>query len=123
MARHFYHATDDVFDRFDPAFQGTKGASNGHLGVWVGNEMAECEMFGDVLMTLSIDRDIDAYAMDYEEFRRLHDRAIKMSDADAAGYWKGIASRLMDEGTRTDRARGRSTSNLHSCPWRSLLAS
>lgn len=98
MTKHFYHATDTVFDRFDPALQGSKGATNGHLGVWVGNERSECEMFGDVLMTLSLDRDVVAYPMGYEELMRLHNRSIMMSDDEAAVYWKNVVADLMEEG-------------------------
>ncbi|NTF23525.1 hypothetical protein G6L37_34710 [Agrobacterium rubi] len=98
MARLFYHATDAVFDRFDPALKGSKGASNGHLGVWVGNEKSECEMFGDVLMTLSLDRDVVAYPMDYEELLMLHRRSLRMSDEEASVYWKEIVEGLMADG-------------------------
>lgn len=98
MTRLFYHATDAVFDRFDPALQGSKGATNGHLGVWVGNEKSECEMFGDVLMTLSLDGDVVAYPMAYEEIRRLHHNSMEMEDGEAAIFWKSVAADLMEDG-------------------------
>ena len=71
MTRQFYHATDTVFDKFDPALQATKGASNGFLGVWVGNDRSECEMFGDVLMTLSLDSDVHPYPMELRELPKI----------------------------------------------------
>lgn len=98
MTQLFYHATDTVFDRFDPALKGSKGASNGHLGVWVGNDKSDCEMFGEVLMTLSINQDVVAYPMDYDELMRLHNGSMGMTDDEAGIYWKEIVSDLMDEG-------------------------
>lgn len=34
MHNIFYHATNLEFEKFDVDAQGTKGASNGYLGVW-----------------------------------------------------------------------------------------
>jgi len=48
----FYHATDVEFDKFEPARMASKGASNGHLGVWTTFEKEDCEVFGDIVMKL-----------------------------------------------------------------------
>lgn len=97
MTQLFYHATDKEFDRFDPDMQGAKGATNGHLGVWVGNERSECEMFGDVLMTLSVG-DVVAYPMEYRELKELHDQTREMDDADVADFYRAVAGELKAEG-------------------------
>jgi hypothetical protein len=97
MTQYFYHATDVAFDRFDPSRLGSKGATNGHLGVWVGNEKSECEMFGDVLMTVSVG-DVVAYPMKYRELRGLHDQTLEMSDDEAAEFYREIADNLMAAG-------------------------
>ncbi len=97
MTQHFYHATDVAFDRFDPEHLGSKGATNGHLGVWVGNERSECEMFGDVLMTLSVG-DVVAYPMEYSELKYLHDRTREMDRDEAADFYREVAGDLRAEG-------------------------
>lgn len=98
MTRQFYHATDTVFDKFDPALQATKGASNGFLGVWVGNDRSECEMFGDVLMTLSLDKDVCPYQMKLQELLKLHQKTVGLSVDETRPYWKAIVQELTDEG-------------------------
>lgn len=97
MTKLYYHATDKPFDRFDPAMQGAKGATNGHLGVWVGNERSECEMFGDVLMTLSVG-DVVAYPMEYRELKGLHDQTLEMDRDEAADFYREVAGELRAEG-------------------------
>ncbi len=97
MTQLFYHATDVAFDRFDPDRLGSKGATNGHLGVWVGNDKSECEMFGAVLMTLSVG-EVVAYPMGYQELKGLHDRTHEMNDAEAAGFYREVADELKAEG-------------------------
>jgi hypothetical protein len=97
MTKLYYHCTDKVFDRFDPAMQGTKAATNGYLGVWVGNERDACDMFGDVLMTLSVP-EVVSYPMAYRELRGLHDHTQFMDDEDAAKFYRAFARGLMAEG-------------------------
>jgi hypothetical protein len=97
MSRTFYHATDCVFEKFDPARQGTKGASNGHLGVWVATVREGCEMFGDVLMTLSVP-EASAYPMDLSDIYDMHVKASRMDDDEAAAYYEDFAADLMAAG-------------------------
>jgi hypothetical protein len=97
MTKLYYHATDTVFDRFDPARLASKGATNGNLGVWVGNERAECEMFGEVLMTLSVP-EVVAYPMEYRELKGLHDETREMNREEAAEFYRGFSRELMAEG-------------------------
>jgi hypothetical protein len=97
MTKLYYHATDKVFDRFDPAFQGSKGATNGYLGVWVGNEISDCDMFGDVLMTLSIP-EIVPYPLRYRELRDMNDQTRGMDEHEAADFYREFVRELMAEG-------------------------
>lgn len=97
MTTLYYHATDTVFDHFDPALQGTKGATNGYLGVWVGNEKSECEMFGNVLMTLSVG-DVVPYPMQYRELREMHNSTMGMTEEEAADYYRSFVSGLLAAG-------------------------
>lgn len=97
MTQHFYHATDVAFDHFDPNRLGSKGATNGYLGVWVGNEKSECDMFGDILMTLSVG-EVVAYPMEYRELKGLHDQTHEMNDDEAAEFYREVAGELMAEG-------------------------
>lgn len=97
MTKFYYHATDRAFDRFDPDFQGSKGATNGYLGAWVGHERGECDMFGDYLMTLSIP-EVVPYDLSYRELESMHEASRKMTKAEAADYYRGFARDRMAEG-------------------------
>lgn len=93
----YYHTTNEVFDRFDPSLQGSKGSTNGNLGVWVGNERSECEMFGSVLMTLSIP-EVVAYPLAYKKLVAMSDHAAEMEKPDAVRFYRTFASALLEEG-------------------------
>jgi hypothetical protein len=97
MKNLYFHATNKIFDRFEQAPQGKNGASNGCLGVWVGNERSECEMFGDFLMTLSLD-DVEPYPLQLRELKKMHDGTIDMTAEEAANYYRTFARELMDDG-------------------------
>lgn len=93
--KHFYHATNEVFDRFDPD-RPRNGATNGCLGVWVGHSRSKCEMFGDVLMTLTVP-EVVTYELSYEDLKEMHDASAYMEDSGVA-YYRGFARSLVDEG-------------------------
>jgi hypothetical protein len=97
MQKLYYHATDREFERFSRSYMASKGASNGHLGIWVGNERSDCEEYGNVLMTLSVP-DYVPYALSYRELKAMHDHVRDMDDDEAGGYYRDFSRRLLDEG-------------------------
>lgn len=92
----FYHATNIEFDKFDPEMAATKGATNGHLGVWTSVEQEGCEKFGDIVMKLEMPN-TSPYCLPYRKLNRLHSKGREHEDGGKEMY-QALARKLISEG-------------------------
>ncbi len=97
MRNIFYHATNTEFSKFDPSYGATKGASNGHLGVWVANDRKDCEAYGDFLMTVSIPVK-NVFRIPIKRLRQMHDEMRDVPNNEEIDYYKTFSKQLLDEG-------------------------
>lgn len=91
-----FHGTDVEFDHFDIAHMASKGATNGHLGVWAATYQEGAETFGNIIVHFTIP-EMKPFFLSSSELLEMHKETKHMPDG-GEGMYKDFSRNLIEQG-------------------------